>query len=144
MRLIQNLVPVVLMFLCGCASAPQMIEIETTPSGARVSVNNEDLGPSPVSYRAPYDHRVKSLVFRAEKPGYLESVKKLRRNGGKFGKTVYLMLERQTAGAPVQAGVPVHVNLQTGDKTNNNTTIAPNNVVPSGPVQQNSNNNNKQ
>ena len=46
------LVPVIILFSAGCASAPKgkTIAIDSDPQGARIEVNGEDLGKTPTTY----------------------------------------------------------------------------------------------
>ena len=80
--------------LLGACATPQTINIETTPSGAAVSVDSEYIGRSPtkIDLRDVDDH--KELRIVAEKSQFDSSVKTIsKKRNGMFPNSVFLKLE---------------------------------------------------
>jgi len=131
MRKSQIVAPVLLAMLYSCRSAPQVITIDSTPSNASITIDNQFVGNTPVVYTLPKTQaRAKNLVIRAEKNGYEEGAKLLTKKGRRFEPTVYLKLERlpqrpQTQFVGVPASQQPAVNLQFNTNQNQQNTSAP-------------------
>lgn len=80
--------------LLGACATPQSINIETTPSGAAISVDSEYVGRSPAKIDLPDVGHHKELRIVAEKSQYESAVKTItKKRSGKFPKSVFLKLE---------------------------------------------------
>jgi hypothetical protein len=80
--------------LLGACATPQSINIETTPSGAAISVNSEYIGRSPakIDLRDVGNH--KELRIVAEKSQYDSAVKTIKKKRNRmFPNSVFLKLE---------------------------------------------------
>lgn len=82
--------------LTGACATPQTISVETSPSGAAISVDNEYIGRSPAKIKMEDIDDIKELEVVAEKRYYETSVKTLeKKRNGKFPKKVFLKLEEE-------------------------------------------------
>ena len=82
------------LLLGACASVPQTIYIETTPSGAAISVNAEYIGRSPTQIDLKDVGHHQQLRIVAEKSQYTSTVKTLKKKSNRmFPGSVFLKLE---------------------------------------------------
>jgi hypothetical protein len=82
------------LLLGSCASVPQTINVETTPSGAAISVNSEYIGRSPIEINLKDVGHYQQLRIVAEKAQYTSTVKTLKKKSNRmFPGSVFLKLE---------------------------------------------------
>ncbi len=80
--------------MVGCAK-PQTIFIETTPSGAAISLDSEYYGRSPATIKLDNVKKLQTLIVVAEMGEYNAATKTIRKkSNGMFPKQIFLKLDR--------------------------------------------------
>ncbi len=89
------LIIVTILLLVACAKQ-QTISIETSPSGAAVSVDQEYIGRSPVDHDIDDTRKIVNLKIVAEKVNYNASSKTIKKlkNKERFPNAVFLKLDQ--------------------------------------------------
>jgi len=96
----------------GCATQ-QTIGVETSPSGAAISVNSEYIGRSPAQVSLDDIKHIKTLRIDAEKAEYDTATKLIeKKSNGKFPGQVFLKLD-PTSTSPLGGNGQVQGGQQT-------------------------------
>jgi len=79
----------------GCSTAPQIIDITSEPSKAAVSIDNEFIGKTPISYKIEEPDLHDSLKMVVEKSGFEAEMKRLPKkiSSELFPSRVHFVLE---------------------------------------------------
>ena len=112
--------------LIGCTT-PQSITIETTPSGAAISIDDEYIGKSPIVFDITNTNDFNRLRIVAEKQSFESALKTIKKKRtGLFAERVFMKLDPTMTAAAIKAA------LSSGEQQQQTTIQGPTIVMPSG------------